>query len=128
MNDLIKNIDKVHTIKAGLERVSRVEELKDIDVNAYFREQILNADKIERDGENWLAYVGNTIFTINAEYTIITATPIKPPEGLFVIDFNDKSKNCGNATLGKYHAQRLAKRIYRDAMRDIAEQKKKEQP
>ncbi|MCL2797705.1 MAG: DUF3781 domain-containing protein [Firmicutes bacterium] len=129
MNDLIKNIGKVHASKIGLERAMRVPDLKDVDANVYLRERILQADRMERNGENWYAYADNHIFIVDANtYEVISAKYIKAT-CITTIYFNDASKNV-YAELSpddlEYLAKRFAKRIYRDCMRDIAEEKQKQ--
>ncbi|MBD5521654.1 MAG: DUF3781 domain-containing protein [Lachnospiraceae bacterium] len=75
MNDLIKNIDKLHTTEMGIERIKRNLSLETDDVVAWCKEKILNNDAlIERLGKNWYATVDNCKITVNAHsYTIITA-------------------------------------------------------
>ncbi len=78
MNDLIKNIDKLHTTEMGVERIKRNLSLETDDVVAWCKEKILNEYAIiERLGKNWYATVGNCKITVNAHsYTIITAHKI----------------------------------------------------
>lgn len=79
MNDLIENIDKLHTTDMGLERVKRNLQIETDDVVQWSREQILNKDAtIERAGKNWYITINNCRITVNAHsYTIITAHRIK---------------------------------------------------
>ena len=75
MNDLIKNIDKLHTTEMGVERIKRNLSIETDDVVEWCKEKILNKDAIiERLGKNWYAAVDNCKITVNAHsYTIITA-------------------------------------------------------
>ena len=73
-NDLLKNIDKIHTTEFGEVRIKRNLLLDTDDVVAWCRRQIVESDEIVRKGKNWYVYVNNIIITINASsYTIITA-------------------------------------------------------
>ena len=76
-NDLIENIEKLHTTTMGVERIRRNLELGDDvkDVVAFCRGKILD-DKAEitRQGKNWYVKINGCIITVNAySYTIITA-------------------------------------------------------
>ena len=76
-NELIENIEKLHTTPMGVERIRRTLELGDgvKDVVAFCRGKILD-DKavISRQGKNWYVKIGGCIITVNAySYTIITA-------------------------------------------------------
>lgn len=75
MNDLIKNIDKLHTTKMGAERIKMNLQIETDDVIQWCRGQILNIDAvIKRTGKNWYVIVGNYKITVNAHsYTVITA-------------------------------------------------------
>ena len=71
---LIENIEKIHTTKKGIERITK--NLK-IDVNAveYCISKILEKDsEVTRKGKNYYVNIDNCIITINSSsYTIITA-------------------------------------------------------
>ncbi len=74
MNDLLSNIDKIHTTELGIVRIKRNLSLETDDVVNWCKQQIQQADSIERKGKNWYASIHNTIITVNAySYTIITA-------------------------------------------------------
>ncbi len=75
MNDLIANIDKLHTTKLGAERITRNLQIETDDAVQWCSAQILNPDAvISRAGKNWYIRVSNCIITINAHsYTVITA-------------------------------------------------------
>ncbi|MDR3119359.1 MAG: DUF3781 domain-containing protein [Mediterranea sp.] len=74
MNDLLSNIDKIHTTELGVVRIKKNLSIETDDVVSWCKCQIQQANSIVRNGKNWYAYVGNVIITINANsYTIITA-------------------------------------------------------
>ncbi len=75
MNDLIKNIDNIHTTELGAERIKKNLQIDENDVVAWCKACILNKDTaIERIGKNWYATTGQYKITVNANsYTIITA-------------------------------------------------------
>lgn len=80
MNDLIANIDRVHTTDMGVVRVRRNLNLgADVDVVAYCRQCILSdAAAIMRRGKNWYVFVPGVVITINAtSFTIITAHSVE---------------------------------------------------
>ena len=75
-NDLIENIEKLHTTSMGVERIRRNLSLgEDVkDVVAFCQQKILD-DKaaIIRQGKNWYVKIDGCIITVNAySYTIIT--------------------------------------------------------
>ena len=79
-NDLIENIEKLHTTTMGVDRIRRNLELSDDvkDVVVWCRQKILdtNAEFI-RQGKNWYVRINDCIFTVNAySYTIITAKKV----------------------------------------------------
>lgn len=73
--ELLRNIEKLHTTSMGFDRIRRNLNIDVVDVVAYCREIVLNSDTIlERKGKNWYAYNKDSCITINAHsYTIITA-------------------------------------------------------
>ncbi len=74
-NELLKNLDKLHTTELGVERIKTNLSLDKEDVVGWCKTKInsANAD-ITRNGKNWYVRVDNYILTINAySYTIITA-------------------------------------------------------
>ena len=74
MNDLLKNIDKIHTTVLGVERIKRNLELETDDLASWCKLKIEQADEITREGKNWYVYADNAIITVNARsYTVITA-------------------------------------------------------
>ena len=74
MNDLIENIEKLHTTEMGIERIKRNLSIEASDVVKWCKERILDKDAIiERAGKNWYATIVNCKITVNAHsYTIIT--------------------------------------------------------
>ncbi len=76
-NELLENIEKLHTTTMGVDRIRRNLELGDDvkDVVEFCRQKIL-ADKaaITRQGKNWYVKIDSCIITVNSySYTIITA-------------------------------------------------------
>lgn len=79
MEQLILNLDKLHTTELGLERIRRNLSLDSEDVVEWCRAQITAPEAvITRKGKNWYIYINECIITVNAHsYTIITAHPAK---------------------------------------------------
>jgi hypothetical protein len=74
MNELIRNIDLLHTTELGRERIKRNLDLTTDDVVGWCRQSILSAENIQRKGKNWYVYAGTSVITVNAHsYTVITA-------------------------------------------------------
>lgn len=73
-NELITNINKVHTTELGVERIKRNLSLDINDVVKWCKEKIIsNNALITRKGKNWYVSIGGYIITVNAySYTIIT--------------------------------------------------------
>lgn len=74
-NELIKNLEKLHTTELGLARIKRNLSLDTDDVIEWCKAKII-ADNavITRKGKNWYVNVDSCIITVNAySYTIITA-------------------------------------------------------
>ena len=73
-NDLLNNIDKIHTTEMGIIRIKRNLELEERDIVNWCIQKIKQADNIHKKGKNWYVSFENYILTINANsYTIITA-------------------------------------------------------
>lgn len=74
-NDLLKNLNQLHTTRLGVERIKRNLSLDTDDVVAWCKIKINSANTvITRKGKNWYANVDGCIITVNAHsYTIITA-------------------------------------------------------
>ncbi len=79
MNELIQNIEKLHTTPMGIERIRRNLSLGDVDAVEYCRGLILSKNaQIERRGKNFYVRVNGSEITVNAlSVTIITAHKIK---------------------------------------------------
>ena len=78
MNELIENINKIHTTELGIARIKKNLELKTNDIVKWCKIKIKNADSINKKGKNWYVYKKNYLITINVNsYTIITAHKIK---------------------------------------------------
>lgn len=77
--NLINNIDKVHTTEMGIVRIKRNLKLEIDDVVAYCKNKILDDNcYIYKQGKNWYCEIENIIITVNSySYTIITAHIIK---------------------------------------------------
>ncbi len=74
MNELLNNIDKIHTTKLGIERIK-----KNLKINTDVVEFCINKIKdkkckIYKNGKNWYCEIDNVRITVNSHsYTIITA-------------------------------------------------------
>jgi hypothetical protein len=77
MNELLENIEKLHTTPMGVERIRRNLGLGDDvkDVVEWCRERIELAEtNIVRNGKNWYCRIDGCVITVNAySFTIITA-------------------------------------------------------
>lgn len=73
--ELLKNIDKIHTTKNGILRIKRNLKLDNIDVVEYCKSKLLAKNcNIYKKGKNYYCEIDNIIITINSySYTIITA-------------------------------------------------------
>ncbi|MDR0474646.1 MAG: DUF3781 domain-containing protein [Treponema sp.] len=73
-NELIANINRIHTTELGIVRIKRNLALQTDDVLTWCKRKIRKADKIYKKGKNWYVSGENHVITINAHsYTIITA-------------------------------------------------------
>lgn len=74
-NDLLSNLDKVHTTEMGIERIKRNLSLHTDDVVEWCKNKMKSSSaNITRNGKNWYVNVENCTITVNAySYTIITA-------------------------------------------------------
>ena len=73
-NELIKNIDKIHSTELGIMRIKRNLGLETDDVVNWCKDKIIKMNEINRNGKNWYVSYDKIIITINAHsYTIITA-------------------------------------------------------
>ena len=74
-NNLLENLDKLHTTELGVVRIKRNLSLDTENVVEWCRNKI-NSDNtvITRTGKNWYIDIDTCIITVNAHsYTIITA-------------------------------------------------------
>jgi hypothetical protein len=73
MNDLLDNINKIHTTTLGIIRIKKNIGLEINDIVNWCKRKTKNADRITKNGKNWYVYTGNFVLTIKAKsYTIIT--------------------------------------------------------
>ena len=78
MNDLIKDIDMIHTTEMGAGRIRKNLGLGAEDVVNFCKSRIEQADEITRGGKNWYVHTENIVITVNARsYTVITARKLK---------------------------------------------------
>ena len=74
MNDLIENIEKIHTTPLGVVRIKKNLQLETKDVVNWCKRKVKTAENISRNGKNWYVNIADSVITINAvSYTIITA-------------------------------------------------------
>ncbi|MDO5564025.1 MAG: DUF3781 domain-containing protein [Eubacteriales bacterium] len=73
-NELIKNINKIHTTELGIVRIKKNLSLDTEDVVKWCKSKIKRKEAIiERKGKNYYVLVRDLILTINAySFTIIT--------------------------------------------------------
>ena len=73
-NELIKNIDKIHSTELGIMWIKRNLGLETDGVVNWSKDKIIKMNEINRNGKNWYVSYDKIIITINAHsYTIITA-------------------------------------------------------
>ena len=75
---LLSNIDKVHTTEMGITRIKKNLKLDTNDVVLYCKNKVLDKKcNIYKQGKNWYCEIDNIKITINSySYTIITAHTI----------------------------------------------------
>ena len=73
--NLLSNLNKIHTTKMGIDRIKKNLNLDIDDVVEYCKNKVLNKNcNIYKQGKNWYCEIDNIIITINSSsYTIITA-------------------------------------------------------
>ncbi len=78
-NELLDNLDKLHTTELGIMRIKRNLSLDTESVVEWCRDKIRSENAIiSRQGKNWYVNSGDCIITVNAySYTVITAHKIK---------------------------------------------------
>ena len=74
-NELIQNLDKLHTTELGIGRIKKNLSLDIDDVVIWCNDKIQNPNAaITRIGKNWYIDIDDCAITVNAySYTIITA-------------------------------------------------------
>ncbi len=74
-NELLENLNKLHTTELGVERIKRNLSLDTDDVVEWCKTKINSIHSIViRNGKNWYVKTDHCIITVNAySYTIITA-------------------------------------------------------
>ncbi len=74
-NELLVNLDKLHTTELGIARIKKNLSLDTDDVVHWCKAKINSPDAIiTRNGKNWYVNIENCMITVNAHsYTIITA-------------------------------------------------------
>ena len=73
-NDLIANLDKLHTTELGKERIRKNLVLSCDDIVAWCRRETEKSQNIVRCGKNWYVHGDGFVLTVNAySFTIITA-------------------------------------------------------
>ena len=79
MNELLLNIDKLHTTEMGIDRIRKNLKLDNCDVVEYLKKKVLDKKCIiYKEGKNYYCDVDSIKITINSySYTIITAHLIK---------------------------------------------------
>lgn len=79
-NELLKNLDRLHTTELGTIRLKNNLKLDTDDVVSWCKAKIaLPTAMITRNGKNWYIRIDEYIITVNAHsYTIITAHQMKP--------------------------------------------------
>ena len=77
--NLLSNIDKVHTTEMGINRIKKNLGLDTNDVVEWCKNKVLDEGcNVYRQGKNWYCEIDNIKITINScSYTIITAHIIK---------------------------------------------------
>lgn len=75
INELLNNLNKIHTTELGVMRIKRNLSLNKDDIIEWCKNKInLPTAKIVKKGKNWYVDVEDCIITINSySYTIITA-------------------------------------------------------
>lgn len=78
-NELLINLDKIHTTDLGMQRIKRNLNLSVEDIISWCKEKIQNPNSvITKKGKNYYITIDNFKFTVNSySYTIITAHKTK---------------------------------------------------
>lgn len=78
-NELLRNLQKIHTTEMGIQRIKKNLSLDTTDAIEWCKKKILSPlAKISRKGKNYYVTINDCLITVNAySYTIITAHKIK---------------------------------------------------
>ena len=77
-NDLLQNIDRLHTTELGIIRIKKNIGLETNDVVDWCKQNIKHANDFQKKGKNWYVFFENCVLTINSSsYTIITGHKIR---------------------------------------------------
>ena len=78
-NELLENLDRLHTTELGVIRIKKNLSLNIENVIEWCKERIsLSYAEIIRKGKNWYITIDNCIITVNAySYTVITSHKVK---------------------------------------------------
>ena len=78
-NELLENLDRLHTTELGVIRIKKNLSLNIENVIEWCKERIsLSNAEIIRKGKNWYITIDNCIITVNAySYTVINAHKVK---------------------------------------------------
>lgn len=72
-NELLSNLDKIHSAELGVERVRRNLGLDNTDIISWCKQKIENANDIIRKRKSWYVYVDDCVIIVNAySFSIIT--------------------------------------------------------
>ncbi|MDF2908809.1 MAG: hypothetical protein K0R34_4130, partial [Herbinix sp.] len=71
-NELLTNLDRLHTTQLGVQRIRNNLSLDIPDVITWCKQNIEHSNTIIRKGKNWYVHIDNFVLTINAHsFTII---------------------------------------------------------
>ena len=83
MNELVKNIQKIHTTPLGKIRIQKNLNISMSDPVVWCKDIINKAESIIRRGKNWYVHYEDIIITVNAHsFTIITAHRAKKTKSI----------------------------------------------
>ena len=78
MNELLLNVDKIHTTAKGLARINKNLEIDSEDAIAWLKSKLNENTIMFHKGKNWYVSFEECAFTINANtYCVITAHIIR---------------------------------------------------
>lgn len=78
-NELVRNIERVHTTELGKDRIRKNLSLENTDVVEWCKKKIKSKNSsVTRKGKNWYVKVDDCMLVVNtSSYTIITAYKIR---------------------------------------------------